>query len=79
MVGFLQIIIYLLCVYLVYKGAEIFQIAWVSQPSTSRIIGIVIGILATIGAVGVGAVAVYMTESMAAKMAQTLNSIPQIK
>lgn len=44
MVGMLQIITYLLCVYLVYKGVLIFQIALMS-PRDNRTTGIIIGVL----------------------------------
>lgn len=46
MVGMLQIITYLLCLYLVYKGLEIFQIALVASKSTGRSVGLAIGALA---------------------------------
>ncbi len=42
MVGMLQIITYLLCVYLVIKGIEIFQIALMS-PRENRTPGLVLG------------------------------------
>ena len=45
MIGMLQIITYLLCVYLVFKGFEILQIALMSGRE-DRAGGIVIGILA---------------------------------
>jgi len=53
MVGMLQIITYLLCVYLVFKGFEIFQLALVSAREDRRaalaigIIAIVISFLAS--------------------------------
>lgn len=47
MVGMLQIITYLLCVYLIYKGFEIFQTALMS-PRENRTAGIIIGVLAII-------------------------------
>jgi hypothetical protein len=45
MVGMLQIITYLLCVYLVFKGVEIFQIALTNaRPDAAiRILAFVIG------------------------------------
>ena len=44
MVGMLQILTYLLCVYLVFKGVEIFQIAWMSNRQ-SRAGGMMLGLL----------------------------------
>jgi hypothetical protein len=38
----------LLCVYLVFKGYEIFQIALVAPPSKSRNAGIVLGAIALV-------------------------------
>jgi len=54
MLGMLQILTYLLCVYLVFKGIEIFQIAFMSQRQERRA-GLVIGVLAIILSI-VGAV-----------------------
>lgn len=78
MVGLLQIMIYLLCVYLVYKGVEIFQIAFVSDSeNVSRKLGVVIGIIMIIGAVVVGVGAVFMTESLVADIGNKMNNIPK--
>jgi hypothetical protein len=44
MVGMLQIMTYLLCVYLVFKGIEILQIALMSSKE-NRSAGIIIGIV----------------------------------
>jgi hypothetical protein len=44
MIGMLQIITYLLCVYLVFKGFEILQIALMSARE-NRVGGITIGVL----------------------------------
>lgn len=44
MVGMLQIITYLLCVYLVFKGVEIFQIALASpRIDGSRKVALILG------------------------------------
>lgn len=45
MAGMLQIITYLLCVYLVFKGFEIFQIALTGSQEQSRNAAMVIGVL----------------------------------
>ena len=44
MVGMLHILTYLLCVYLVFKGVEIFQIAWMSNRQ-SRVGAMMLGLL----------------------------------
>lgn len=74
MVGLMQIMIYLLCIYLVYKGVEIFQIAFVSDSQkVSRIFGLILGILMMIGAVVVGIGTVIATESMVLSLGQIGN------
>lgn len=72
MFGLLQIMIYLFCIYLVYKGIEIFQIAFVSEKGWKRSNGIAIGVVLTAFAVLVGIVAVYLTESMIAEATKNL-------
>jgi hypothetical protein len=68
MVGMIQILTYLLCVYLVFKGFEIFQIALVST-STNRSAGIVIGILAIILSVCAAVGFWFWTDTQAASVA----------
>ena len=51
MTGMLQIVTYLLCVYLVIKGVEILQIAIMGNRE-SRSLGIAIGILSLVVCVG---------------------------
>ena len=53
MVGMLQIITYLLCVYLVFKAIEIFQTAFMSARE-NRTAGIIIGILLIVAAILIG-------------------------
>lgn len=79
MVGLMQIMIYLLCVYLVYKGFEIFQIAFVADDSKSRTGGIVIGVLAIVAAVVIGLGAVVMTEAMVASIGKNMDNIPSMR
>ena len=74
MVGMMQIVIYLLPIYLVYKGFEIFQTAYVSVAK-SRDGGIIIGILAIVLAVIIGFAAVYMSDDMAAKVSNNMQNI----
>lgn len=75
MVGLMQIMIYLLCVYLVYKGVEIFQIGFTSNiHQRSRTPAIVIGVLAILGAIFFAGVALFMTESMVAQIGNKMNN-----
>ena len=71
--------IYLLAVYLVYKGVEIFQIAFVaSNDHPRRKVGVVIGILAVVGAICVGLGAVYVSEMQAESMQRNMQqSMPR--
>lgn len=78
MVGLMQIMIYLLCVYLVYKGVEIFQIGFTSNiHQRSRTPAVVIGALAIMGALFVGGIAIFMTESIVAEMSKNMNNLPK--
>ncbi len=78
MVGLMQVMIYLLCVYLIFKGVEIFQIAFVSNNQTwMRPVGIVLGVVMTAGAVVVAVSAFLTTESMVANIGDKMNSIPK--
>lgn len=74
MVGLMQIMIYLFCIYLVYKGIEIFQIAYTSRPENyqSRKFGVVIGILAVIASIVIGVGAVLMTEELVARIGSNM-------
>jgi hypothetical protein len=64
MIGMLQIMTYLLCVYLVYKGFEILQIALMSSRE-NRTIGIVLGSIAVVGSLMASAVFTYMIDAQA--------------
>jgi len=63
MIGLMQIMIYLFCIYLVYKGIEIFQIAYMSSNEKKQL-GVHIGIVLIIIAVFVSGVAIYLTEDL---------------
>lgn len=78
MIAYFQIIIYLFCIYLIYKGCEIFQTAYVSNPENpkSRKIGIVIGILLTVASVVVSIVTIslmYLLDQQVEKNLKNLN------
>jgi uncharacterized membrane protein (DUF485 family) len=70
MVGLMQIMIYLFCVYLGYKGIEIFQIAFMSTSDKKKI-GMILGVIMVIGAVIVAAGALYMTETQVSEISKT--------
>jgi hypothetical protein len=77
MVGMIQIVTYLLCVYLIYKGVEIFQIAYVSQ-SNKRNEGIAIGIFAIVIAIIAAIVFYNMINDQATAVGNSMqNAIPQ--
>jgi hypothetical protein len=69
MVGMLQIITYLLCVYLIYKGFEIFQIALMSNRE-ARAGGLAIGLVAILASFALAALFVYWIDLQATKVAQ---------
>ncbi len=64
MIGMIQILTYLLAVYLVFKGFEILQIALMSSR-TDRTAGIIIGVLAVVFAFGVAGYFVDLADSQA--------------
>jgi len=64
MIGMLQIITYLFCVYLIYKGFEILQIALMSSRD-DRAIGLLIGVAAVVVAIGLALLFVKMIDAQA--------------
>lgn len=75
MVGLMQIMIYMLAVYLVYKGFEIFQIAFVSKEGQTRTAGIIFGVCAIVAAVVIGFMFVFWADSMAASISDKMGNI----
>lgn len=76
MVGMLQIITYLLCIYLVFKAVEIFQIAYVSKGNkrdTGVRVGIVFIVLSVIIAVGF----TLWADNQAESISNSLQSVPR--
>ena len=69
MVGMLQIMTYLLCVYLVYKGFEILQIALMSNRE-NRTLGIVLGSIAVVGSLMASAIFTYMIDAQASSVSR---------
>jgi TRAP-type C4-dicarboxylate transport system permease small subunit len=78
MIGLMQIMIYLFCIYLVYKGFEIFQIAYVSNNETpQKNIGIVIGLIGIICAFVISGIAIFLTEGLVQNMSNNVNNFPK--
>lgn len=73
MLGMLQIITYLLCVYLVFKGFEILQIALMSGRS-DRAAGILIGVLAVAIAFGAALTFTRMIDAQARSVSSQMPS-----
>jgi hypothetical protein len=78
MVGLMQIMIYMLSVYLVFKGVEIFQIALMSgRPSRTG--GMIIGILAVaIAIVAAGSFSLW-ADQVAASIGERMNTLPSLQ
>ena len=71
MAGLIQIANFLLCVYLVFKGVEILQIALMST-SEKRNTGITIGWLMLIAAIVIGAIGFFLTILQGSSMQMNL-------
>ena len=78
MVGLMQIMIYMLSVYLVFKGVEIFQIALMSVRST-RTGGMVIGIIAVAIAIVAAAGFSFWADQVAASIGERMNTLPSLQ
>lgn len=79
MVGLMQVMIWMLCVYLVFKGIEIFQIAFVSpRDGVSRGTGITLGAIMIIVAV-VAAIGFFLLEeSMVSSLAESQRNLQNL-
>ena len=62
----------LLCIYLVFKGYEIFQIALCAPASNSRSVGIVMGIVALIASVVIAAFFAFSFVTSSVNVPNTL-------
>jgi ACR3 family arsenite efflux pump ArsB len=77
MLGMMQIMIWLLCVYLIFKGIEIFQIAWMSaRESRARAGGIILGIVMIGVACAAALVFVFLEEQMASQISDSQKNLP---
>ncbi len=69
MIGMIQILTYLLAVYLVFKAIEIFQIALMSGRA-DRQVGMIIGVAAILIAIGAAGFFVNMADEQAHSVSQ---------
>jgi hypothetical protein len=74
MVGMLQIITYLLCVYLFYKALEIFQIAFVSQ-SPKRNDALLLGVGAIIASIIASMVFINWINTQAESISNSMQNV----
>ena len=72
MIGMLQIITYLLCAYLIFKGLEILQIALMS-PREDRTFGLVIGMLAFLASIGLAFLFSKMIDGQARSVGNSMS------
>jgi hypothetical protein len=72
MVGMLQIITYLLCTYLVFKGFEILQLAMTSARTDKA--GYILGILAVVISIVAACYFVWAIDHQAAVVGQHVTS-----
>lgn len=77
MVGLMQIMIYMLAVYLVFKGIEIFQIALMSSRD-NRLLGLTLGAVCIALAIIAGSGFSYWADTVAQSIGDRMNSIPGI-
>ncbi len=78
MVGLMQIMIYMLAVYLVFKGVEILQIALMS-PRQNRVGGILIGVVFIGIAVAAGIGFSVWADSTAQSISDRMNNVPGLQ
>lgn len=75
MIGMMQIGIYLMAVYLVFKGLEILQLALTSSRP-DRAVTITIGMFALIGSVVLGVSFAFWAERFATSIATRMDFTP---
>ena len=77
MIGMLQIITYLLCIYLVFKGVEILQIALANQrPGNST--PVVLGFIMLAASIGIAIYFAIWVDKFAAQIGNSMQQIPGI-
>ena len=72
----LSLVIWFLCVYIVFKGVEIFQIALMSSRDDRRL-GLSIGVVMVAASVVVAIVFFFLNEAQAEKMQTPLPNWPR--
>ena len=75
MIGMLQIMIYLLGIYLIFKGIEIFQIAWMS-PRENKAGGVMLGVVMIILSVLLAFGFAYWGDEQAKSVSDGMKSNP---
>ena len=78
MVGLMQIMIYMLAVYLVFKGVEIFQIAFMSNRD-NRVLGMLIGVVFIFIAVDSDIGFSYWGDTVSASISDRMNNLPNLQ
>jgi hypothetical protein len=78
MVGLMQIMIYMLSVYLIFKGVEILQIALMSGRA-NRTVGVIIGILVLSTAVVAAGGFSLWADQVAASIGERMNTLPSLQ
>ena len=73
----LSLIMYFLCVYIVFKGVEIFQIALMSNRQ-DRTFGLIVGILAIAGSVAAAGFFGYVTLTSDLESYRRLQELPKL-
>ena len=71
----LTLIMYFLCVYVVFKGVEIFQIGLASSRA-DRAPAMVVGVLALVASIGVAGIFGYITTEQALEADRQMKSLP---
>ena len=75
MVGMIQIMTYLLCLYLVFKAIEIFQIAYVSTSEQARKRGMILGGIMIVVSIAAGLYFSWLAETQAAAISEGLRNM----
>jgi uncharacterized membrane protein (DUF485 family) len=77
MAGFIQILIYMLCVYFVFKGVEIFQIAFVGSGERRRA-GLILGVAAIVASIVAAIVFAVWSERYGEEFNRRLQNTPSV-
>ena len=78
MLGMLQILTYLLCVYLVFKGVEIFQIAWVTDRKVTET-PVLLGIAMLVAGVTLAIIFAVWATMQAESVGEGMRNVPQVR